>query len=305
MKTINEKSKLSLIKKTADGIRKRVLEHTITNNGGYLSQACSSAEIFASLYEEIMNLGSIEAPMMPEQFVSVPNKNFPFKTGADFNGKKSEETDRFILSPAQYALVLYAALVEVGRMDNEGMLQFNKDGSTVEMIGAEHSPGMEVMTGSLGQGLSQASGIAMARKLKGETGNVWVFMSDGEFQSGQNWEAIQAASFHELSNLKIIVDVNRQQCDGAISSVMTIEPFDTRLSSFGAHVVSLNGHDIQGIIDAANVDTGNKPLVILANTNPSEGFELLNKRAPKLHYVRFTSAEEKSMYEKVLADINK
>lgn len=304
MKSVIKKSNISHIKKVASGIRKRVLEHTINNNGGYLSQACSAAEIFASLYEEIMNLSSINTPLMPEPFVSVPNAEYPYTTGAVFNGLKSPEFDRFVLSPAQYALVLYAALVELGRMDNEGMLQFNKDGSTVEMIGAEHSPGMEVMTGSLGQGLSQASGIAMARKLKNESGKVWVFMSDGEFQSGQNWEAIQASSFHQLSNLKIIVDVNRQQCDGAISDVMSIEPFEKRLEAFGAHVISLDGHDIEAIVRASQTDTGNKPLVILANTNPAQDMEILNKRAPKLHYVRFTSAEEKSMYENVLKNIN-
>ena len=82
-------------------------------------------------------------------------------TGADFNGGVSPDRDRFILSPTHYSLVLYAALVETGRMAPDGLLEFNQDGSSVEMIGAEHSPGMEVMTGSLGQGLGQAAGMAL------------------------------------------------------------------------------------------------------------------------------------------------
>lgn len=293
-------SYLENIKDTAKGIRKRVLEHTINNNGGYLSQACSSAEIFASLYLKIMKIGSLDEPIMPETFKGVPSINNPYSTGAIFNGDKTQSNDRFVLSPAQYALVLYALLVEVGRMHPDGMLEFNKDGSTVEMIGAEHSPGMEVMTGSLGQGLSQAAGIAMARKLKGETGKVWVFMSDGEWQSGQNWEAIQAASYHKLDNLKIIVDVNAQQCDGAISSVMTIEPFNKRLESFGAMVFSVNGHDIETLCEVATSKTENRPLVILANTDPAKGIEVLKSRAPKLHYVRFSNEKERELYKQSL-----
>src|SRR3990172_9407918 len=131
------------VKRVAAGIRKRVLEHTIKNNGGYLSQACSSAEILATLYVKIMDLGAIETPLMPQPFPGAPGPDNPrYFTGASFNGPGPEH-DRFILSPAQYALVLYATLIEPGRMAEEGVLQFNKDGSSVEMIGAEHSPGME------------------------------------------------------------------------------------------------------------------------------------------------------------------
>jgi transketolase len=187
-------------------------------------------------------------------------------------------------------------------MAPEGMLQFNKDGSTVEMIGAEHSPGMEVMTGSLGQGLSQAAGIAMARKLKGDIGNVWVFMSDGEFQSGQNWEAMQAAAFHRLDNLKIIVDANGQQCDGEICSVMQMEPFEKRLESFGAEVVSVDGHDIDALLQAANTKKDGKPLVIIANTCPYKGIEVIKQRYPKFHYVRFANDEERELYRQALKD---
>ncbi|HEX9021067.1 MAG TPA: transketolase, partial [Nitrospirota bacterium] len=134
------------VKRVAAGIRRRVLELTIRNNGGYLSQACSSAEILATLYVKVMNLGRIDTPLAPKPFPGAPGIDNPhYFTGASFNGP-GPDRDRFFLSPAQYALVLYATLIETGRMAAEGLLQFNKDGSSVEMIGAEHSPGMETMT---------------------------------------------------------------------------------------------------------------------------------------------------------------
>ena len=157
--------------RVARGIRRRVLEHILRNNGGYMSQACSSAETLAALYVRIMNLGPSQAPMVPAPFPGVPGAgNNSYFTGAAYNGARRADLDRFFLSPAHYALVLYAALIETGRMAEEGLAQFNQDGASVEMIGAEHSPGMEVMTGSLGQGLSQALGVAGAPPRPGGTG---------------------------------------------------------------------------------------------------------------------------------------
>jgi len=202
--------------------------------------------------------------------------------------------------------VLYATLVEVGRMDPEGLRQFNQDGSSVEMIGAEHSPGMEVMTGSLGQGLSQAAGLAMARERRGESGRGWVFMSDGELQSGQNWEAMQAIAFHQLDNLRIIVDVNQQQCDGAVAQVMKTEPLDQRLAAFGARVQRLDGHNIEQLADLAELaerEPDGRALVILADTDPCAGIELLQARAPKLHYIRFSSPREQQAFAAALAEL--
>ncbi len=282
------------LQQAAKGIRRRVLEYVIKNNGGYLSQACSSAEMLSSLYLEIMNLGKVESPIMPLPFSGVPGQNNPdYFTGAMFNGPKAQSFDRFILSPSQYSLVLYAALIETGRMAPEGLEQFNKDGSTVEMIGAEHSPGMEIMSGSLGQGLSQAAGIAYARRLKGETGKTWVFMSDGEFQIGQTWEAMQTMSFYKLDNTGIYVDVNGYQCDGRTSSVMNIEPLDERLGSFGARVFKVNGHDIDELIAPSKLEPDGRPLVVLCYTNPYQGIEILKEYAPKFHYIRFKAEAER------------
>ncbi len=289
------------VRRVAAGIRRRVLEHTIQQNGGYLSQACSSAEIFAALYVRAMKLGGTNGPLAPRPFPGVPGPDNPDSfTGAEFNGPQAPDLDRFFLSPAQYALVLYATLIETGRMAADGLDQFNRDGSSVEMIGAEHSPGMETMTGSLGQGISQAGGAAMARKRRGESGRVFLFMSDGEFQIGQTWEAIQAMSFHRLDNVAVYVDVNGFQCDGAMDAVMNIEPLHKRLASFGCRVIRIKGHDIDRLVRAGKQRLDGRPLVVLCDTDACRGIPVLKKRMPKMHYVRFAGAEEKSWYAAVL-----
>jgi len=286
------------------GIRRRVLEHTLNNNGGYLSQACSSAETLAVLYTRIMKLGPSIAPRVPSSFPGVPGPNNPHAfTGAGYNGPKAPDLDRFFLSAVHYALALYATLIEVGRMAPEGLAQFNQDGSTVEMIGAEHSPGLEVTGGSLGQTLSQAGGVALARKLKRETGRVWVFMSDGEYQSGQTWEAVQALAFHKLDNVGIYVDVNGQQCDGQMDEVMSIEPLKLRLEAFGARVFQVDGHDVNALAAPAALSPDGRPLVVLCYTNPAARMPLLESHRPKLHYVRFKDEAERRQFAGFLDEL--
>jgi transketolase len=292
------------VRAKARGIRCRVLEHALAHGGGYVSQACSSAEVLAALYLRLLRLGPVPRPLLPAPFAGVPGPDNPLAfTGAAFHGPVGPGLDRFILSPSQYSLALYAALVEVGRMAPEGLDQFNQDGSTVEMIGAEHSPGMSVMTGSLGQGISQAAGIAWARRRKGETGRMWLFLSDGEFQIGQTWEAIQALAAFRLDAVKAVVDVNGQQCDGPTAAVMPVEPLDRRLEAFGACVRTVDGHDVAALVAAAEEPHPGKPLVVLAYTDPARGLEVLRERAPKFHYLRFTGEAEKARYAAGLADL--
>jgi len=291
---------------TADAIRRRVLEYTLKNNGGYLSQACSAAEILSTLYCRALNLGPSVSPMTPLPFSGTPGpNNSDAFTGGGYNGPKSPELDRFIFSPVHYALVLYAMLIETGRLAEDALQAFNKDGSTVELIGAEHSPGHEVTAGSLGQALSQAGGIALARRLKGESGRVWVFMSDGELQEGQTWEAFAALAHHRVGNLGVYIDANAQQCDGAMSEVMTIEPLAARLSAFGAEVHEVDGHDSDALAAAAEgFGAGDRPLAVIARTDPCRGIELMRERAPKLHYVRFKSDAEFRAFEDLLAHMS-
>ena len=288
-------------KAIAAAIRLRGFEHVMAANGGYLSQICSAAEMLAYLYSHGLNLAPPEAPLKPSAFTGTPRAGAGYETGARFNGESAPDRDRFFFSPAHYALPLYVALIETGRMHPDGLSEFNKDGSTVELIGAEHSPGFETTTGSLSQALSQAAGVAIARRMKGEAGLIWVMMSDGEYQEGQTWEAFQAIAFHRLDNMRVIVDVNEQQCDGPMELVMKIEPLAERLRAFGATVVEIDGHDLAAMDAATTRAEPGKALVILARTDPARGVPLLNERCRMLHYLRFTSAEEKNRYEAELA----
>ena len=292
-------------RRVANGIRRRVLAHTINSNGGYLSQACSAAETLAVLYTKVMRLGPSVAPSIPQPFAGAPGVHNPNAfTGAGYNGARAPDRDRFFLSCVHYALPLYATLIETGRLSPDGLAQFNQDGSTVEMIGAEHSPGLEVTGGSLGQTLSQAGGIALARKLRGEAGRVWVYMSDGEFQSGQTWEAAQALAFYKLDNVGVYVDVNGQQCDGEMDEVMNIEPLRSRLESFGARVFQVNGHDLDSLAAPASQPPADRPLFVLAYTNPTQGMPFLESRRPKLHYVRFKDEAERKLFTDFLEQMS-
>lgn len=285
------------VTRVAANIRKRGFKYVMCNDGGYLSQICSAAEIFSYLYCRGMNLGPSQAAMLPAPFESVPGQGRSYRSGAAYNGPQTPELDRFIFSPAHYALVLYVALIEVGRMAPEGLEEFNSDGSTVELISAEHSPGAEVTTGSLAQALSVAGGIAMARRMKGHSGKTWVMMSDGEFQEGQIWEAVQTLAYYKMDSIRVIVDVNEQQCDGPMDSVMPIDPLAAKLNAFGACAVDVDGHDVAAIDRVAKTETKGKPLFILARTNPTQGISLLEIKRPTLHYLRFASAEEKQAFQ--------
>lgn len=282
---------------TAAGIRRRVFEHVLRNGEGYLSQACSAAEMLAMLYTRTLRLAPLEAPIRPGPFVGVPGPgNDGYVTGRVYHGAPGPDLDRFIFSPAQYALALYATLIEVGRLAADGLDDFNRDGGTVEMIGAEHSPGIETTTGSLAQALSQAAGIALGRRLRGETGRVWVMMSDGEFEEGQTWEALANAAFHRLDTLRAVVDANGQQCDGLVAGVANLDQLADRIRSFGVSCDEVDGHDLDAL-DAAMARPSDRPHIVLARTDPTRGVPLLAEKAPLLHTLRFTSAEERARYQ--------
>jgi len=304
---------LDEVRRLARRIRRRVLAHVLANDGGYLSQACSSAELLATLYGRVLRLGPSQAPRIPVPFPGVPQARLPgdgptvrfdpvVSLGARYHGPRAPELDRLVFSPVHYSLVLYALLVELDRLDPEALEQFNADGSTVEMIGAEHSPGIEVTAGSLAQAISVAGGMALGRRLRGDTGRVVVFMTDGEFEEGQTWEAFAAAAFHGLSNLLVYVDANGQQCDGALADVMRIEPLAERLASFGAAVHEVDGHDPEALATPADTPSAG-PTVVIARTDPCRGLDVLRPRAPKLHYVRFADDAERAAFSEALATL--
>jgi transketolase len=129
-------------------------------------------------------------------------------------------------------------------------------------------------------------------------------MSDGEFQEGQTWEALQTASFYKLNKLNVIVDVNQGQCDGPMDMVMQIEPLTDRIQSFGWDVHRVDGHDPIAIMAAANSPT-DKPKMILCYSDPVRGLPILNERYPVLHYLRFTSSEERLRYQAAYEEMTK
>jgi transketolase len=291
---------ISKVENAAHQIRKRVLGLTIERNGCYLSQALSSADILSTLYLHTLNLGPSIVSTTPPNFTDPPSKGggMPSGFGGRYNGEKSESSDRLIISPAHYAVVIYAALVEAGRLSADAFSTFSIDGSTMEMIGAEHSPGFEMSTGSFGQALSQAGGVALARRLRGHTGRVVVFMSDGEFEEGQTWEAVQCLAHYSLNNLTVVVDVNGQQVDGLTKDVMNIEPLSEKLTGFGAEVKTVNGHEPQSIHSAfEDFRKANKPQVLLCYTDSAHAMPMLEERKPFLHYVKPRSDTELKTFQ--------
>ena len=278
------------VDRVAAGIRRRVLLHTIGNNGGYLCQACSSAETLATLYLRVMHLGPSAGPLIPREFDGVPGPGRSAGSGGAYNGERGPDNDRFLLSCTHYSLGLYAALIEVGRLDERALDHYDRDGSTVEQIGAEHSPGIEVTTGSLAQALSIGLGIALARRERGERGRVWVYMSDGELQEGQTWEALSLGAHHGLDRLGVYLDANGSQCDGPISAVQEVEPITERVRCFGWKVHEVDGHDSDALAAPASEPSHGKPLFVIARTCSWRGIPSLEARANK-HYVRFRPGE--------------
>jgi transketolase len=301
MATDIDSTTIAEVERLAASIRALVLERTLAAGGGYLSQACSSADLLATLYGAVLKLAPLEAPLLPDPFRDVPGRPDANPSGERFHGAHGPDTDRFLVSPAHYALSIYAALAAVGRLAPEAFATFNADGSTLEMIGAEHSPGFALTTGSMGQATSQAAGIALGRRLRGEAGSEWVMLGDGELQEGQVWEAVQFAAFHRLDRLKSIVDVNHQQVDGRTEDVIDNRELAAKFASFGAVVRTVDGHDIAALLAAATEPTDGLPLVILAETEPAHDMPALAARAPKLHYVRIRDDEERAALEVDLA----
>nr|WP_319489865.1 1-deoxy-D-xylulose-5-phosphate synthase N-terminal domain-containing protein [uncultured Caproiciproducens sp.] len=291
------------IQSVATSIRKQILGIALKTGGCYLGQACSSAEIVASLYTKIMNLGPSVGNWEPIPFPGVPGPdNMDYQRGSSYNGAPAPDKDRFFVSCCHYASVIYCALAATGRISPDCMDKFNVDGWNMEMIGAEHSPGFENTAGSLGQTISIAAGTAHSRKIKGETGKVYCMLGDGELQEGQLWECIQAAGYYKLDNFIIVIDANGQQVEGAVEDQMTEEPMSERFEAFGAKCVTCNGHSIEELVSAAKTQHEGKPLVVICRTRGTTGVPPLEKRWPMLHFVRIGASEREAfqaVYDKM------
>jgi transketolase len=267
-------------------IRRRAFEVCARQNGGYLIQACGSAELLATLYLRLMDLGETAGPLAPPRLAQLPAPGQDAQWGGVYNGDR----DRFFLSPAHYALALYATLIESGRLADHALEDANDDGSTLEMIGAEHSPGFESTSGSLAQALSVAVGTALARKRLNSPWRAWALISDGELQEGQTWEAVAAAVNFGLDNLTVLVDANGLQVDGWTADVMNVEPIADKLRAFGAATTEVDGHDPAAIAEATRAGESGRPTFVVCRTEPTRGIEVLAGRH-QLHYIRFRPGE--------------
>jgi transketolase len=205
-----------------------------------------------------------------------------------------EERDRFLLSHGHYAIALYAALIEAGIIEESELETYGSDDSRLPMSGmATYTPGMEMSGGSLGQGMTIAVGMALGLRLKGNPAFVYNSMSDGELDEGATWEAALSAAHHRLSNLIVLVDINRQQADGPSHDILAFEPLADKWLAFGWYVERVDGNDLDAVIsafDRARALPDEKPRVILCDTLMGKGVPFLEARE-KNHFIRVDQEE--------------
>ncbi|PLX96770.1 MAG: transketolase [Desulfuromonas sp.] len=193
-----------------------------------------------------------------------------------------EDRDRFVLSKGHAAPALYATLAQAGYFPREDLKTLRRLGSHLQgHPDMNKTPGIEVCTGSLGQGFSQAVGIALANRLEKRNSRTYVLLGDGEMQEGQVWEAAMAAAHYNLDNLCAIIDHNGLQIDGDVAKVMNVAPLGPKFLAFNWHVVEVDGHDIsaivQGLEDAEK--TNGKPTLIVARTVKGKGVPFFEHKA--------------------------
>ncbi len=189
--------------------------------------------------------------------------------------------DRFVLSKGHAAPVLYAALAEKGYFPVEELSSLRKLGSRLQgHPDRKKLPGVEASTGSLGQGISWAVGMALAAKMDSEDYRVYAVLGDGELEEGMTWEAIMAAAHYRLDNLTAFIDNNGLQIDGPISAVMNPEPIPDKLKAFGWDVLVIDGHDISAILDALDQarKSKGKPFAIVAHTIKGKGCSFMENK---------------------------
>lgn len=192
-----------------------------------------------------------------------------------------KERDRFILSKGHAAPLLYATLSMAGYFDAQLLKTLRKIGSPLQgHPNSKSLPGIEISTGSLGQGLSVANGIALGLRLNGINSRVYCLLGDGEIQEGQVWEAAMTAAHYHLDNLCAIIDNNGLQIDGPVKEVMRIDPLPQKWGAFGWHIIEIDGHNMEEIVNAmdeAETIKG-KPAVIIAHTTKGKGVSFFEGR---------------------------
>jgi transketolase len=213
----------------------------------------------------------------------------------DPNNPDWEGRDRFVLSKGHAAPALYAVLAERGYFPKDWLQRFSADGSPLQKHPDKKLvPGVEIPTGSLGQGLSVAIGIALDGRLRRQTYNVYAMIGDGECDEGQIWEAAMAASHYRLDNLIVFLDHNGLQVDGTNEEIMRLEPLTDKWRAFGWNVLNINGHDMMEILLASKkaLKYRGKPTMIIAATVKGKGVSFIENKV-EWHSNAFSLEEER------------
>ena len=196
-----------------------------------------------------------------------------------FHEKMKEDEDKFILSKGHCVPTYYACLASIGKIPHEDLITFRKIDSYLEGHPSNKINGIDVSSGSLGQGLSVANGMAIAKKLDKASGKVYCILGDGEIEEGQIWEAAMTANKYALNNVVAFVDYNGLQIDGSVEEVKGVTNLKDKFEAFGWSVQEIDGHDIQAIIDAIdNTNDSEKPNVIIAKTIKGKGVSFMENQ---------------------------
>ena len=246
----------SEIKWHANEIRKNIIQMISEAKSGHPGGSLSSTDILAVLYFDIMNIHA--------------------------DNITSKDRDRFVLSKGHAAPALYATLAQAGLLAKEELKTYRKINTNLQGHPNKNEvTGVDMSTGSLGQGMSCAIGMALANKIDKNSNHVYALVGDGECEEGQIWEAAMAAAHYHLDNLTVIVDYNQLQIDGAIQNVMNPTPIDEKFKAFGWHVLEVDGHDVQALQEVLHKEKRvmGKPTMILAHTIKGKGVSFMEHSA--------------------------
>ena len=236
------------LKKIANEVRKSIIREVHSAKSGHPGGSLSAADMMTFLYFEEMNVDS-----------KIP---------------KNPKRDRFVLSKGHVAPALYGVLAEKGYLPKEDLLTLRKPGSYLQgHPDMKHTPGIDMSSGSLGQGISAAVGMALAGKIDKQEYRVYTMLGDGEIEEGQVWEASMLAGHRKLDNLVVIVDNNNLQIDGTVEEVCSPYPIDKKFEAFNFHTITINGHDFDEIRSALKEarETEGMPTAIIMNTVKGKG----------------------------------
>ena len=270
--TSQEKKQLQII---ACKVRMGIIESTHAAKCGHPGGSMSATEMFTYLYHKELNVD----PANPQW----------------------ADRDRFVLSKGHTAPGMYAAMAHRGFFPVEDLLTLRKVGSYLQGHPNMNSvPGVDMSTGSLGQGISAACGMALAARVQNKDYRVYTLLGDGEIQEGQVWEACMFASHYKLDNLCVIIDNNGLQIDGDVSKVMSPYPYKEKLEGFGFHVETINGHDFEQIEAALNTakTVKGKPTAIVMQTVKGKDVSFMENNAG-WHGV----APNDAQYEQAMAEL--